>query len=145
MRGIFAQIQPLSFRENREYCGYIGLDADDNYVSSSIVRGSTDECTPQWPDDFEPFASFHTHGGFDRDAYSEVPSVTDIKSDEDEGVDGWLATPGGRLWFIDTTDMIASQICGIGCLDQDPKFQRGAQGPIEQSYTYRQLLAYEQQ
>ena len=145
MKGIFAQIQPLSFRDNVEYCGYVGFDANDNYVASRIIRGKTDECAPEWPENFEPFASFHTHAGFDREAYSEVPSVTDMESDEDEGVDGWVATPGGRLWFIDTNDMIASQICGIGCLDKDPKFVRGAQGPIEVSYTYRELQRYEQE
>ena len=72
-------------------------------------------------------------------------SPEDYESDEDEGVDGWVATTGGRLWFIDTNDMIASQICGIGCLDQDPKFARGAQGSIEVSYTYRELQRSEQE
>jgi hypothetical protein len=143
--GIFSQIQPASFAENREYCGYIGLDDNDRWVATPIVRGKRDECTPEWPNDFGPIASLHTHAGFDREAFSEVPSVTDIESDEDEGVDGWLATPGGRLWFIDTTDMVVSQICGIGCIDQDPKFTEGAQGMVEISYTYKELLNLEAQ
>ncbi len=145
VKALFNQIQGPSFEGNIEYCGYIGLDANDRWVASRVIRGSRDECTPEWPDDFDPIASFHTHAGFDRGAYSEVPSVTDIESDEDEGVDGWLATPGGRLWFIDTTDMVVSQICGIGCLKSDPRFVEGAQGPVAQSYTYRELLRLESQ
>ncbi len=143
--GLFAQIQPISFAENREYCGYIGLDDNDRWVSTPVTRGQRDECTPEWPEDFDPFASFHTHAGFDLDAYSEVPSVIDIEADEEEGVDGWVATPGGRLWFVDTTDMVVSQICGTGCLNQDPKFVEGAMGVIEQSYTYEEMLALEAQ
>jgi hypothetical protein len=137
------QLQGRSFEGNREYCGFIGLDDDDRWVASRVIQGSTDECTPEWPDDFDPIASFHTHGGFDRGAYSEVPSVMDIEADEEDGVDGWVSTPGGRLWFIDTTDMVVSQICGIGCLMQDPKFVQGAQGRVEQSYTYEEMLALE--
>lgn len=145
VKGLFAQIQPISFAENREYCGYIGLDDNDRWVSTPVVRGQRDECSPEWPDDFGPIASFHTHAGFDLDAYSEVPSVTDIEADEDEGVDGWVATPGGRLWFVDTTDMVVSQICGIGCLTQDPKFRPGVKGVVEQSYTYDEMLVLEAQ
>ena len=58
-----------------------------------------------------------------------------MEGDEDEGIDGWVATPGGRLWYIDTTDMVTFQICGIGCLPSDPD-----SGIIEQSYSYDDLV-----
>lgn len=143
MKGIFAQLQGPSFQSNREYCGYLGINDAGNFAISEVIRGGRDECEPEWPDDLNVIASFHTHAGFDIDAYSEVPSVTDIEADESEGVDGWLATPGGRLWYIDTQDMVVSQICGMGCLSQDPKFRPGVTGPIQQSYTYREMLANE--
>ncbi len=63
-----------------------------------------------------------------------------MEGDEDEGIDGWVATPGGRLWYIDTTDMVTFQICGIGCLPSDPEFIAGDGGIIEQSYSYDDLV-----
>jgi hypothetical protein len=53
-----------------------------------------------------------------------------MEGDADEGIDGYVATPGGRLWYIDTVDMVASQLCGIGCLPRDPKFVAGQNGEI---------------
>lgn len=141
MKAVFAQLQGPSFQQNREYCGYLGRDASGNFAISKVVRGGRDECEPHWPGDLNVIASFHTHAGFDVEAYSEVPSVTDIEADEAEGIDGWLATPGGRLWYIDTQDMQVSQICGLGCLAQDPKFRQGVTGHVAQSYTYREMLA----
>lgn len=85
-------------------------------------------------------ASYHTHGGFSPDYSSELQSGTDMEGDEDEGIDGWVATPGGRLWYIDTTDMVTFQICGIGCLPSDPEFIAGDSGIIEQSYSYDDLV-----
>ena len=85
-------------------------------------------------------ASYHTHGGFSPDYSSELPSGTDMEGDEDEGIDGWVATPGGRLWYIDTTDMVTFQIFGIGCLPSDPEFIAGDSGIIEQSYSYDDLV-----
>ena len=49
-------------------------------------------------------------------------------------------TPGGRLWYIDTTDMITSQLCGLGCMGQDPNFIKGVDGEIRRSYTYDELI-----
>ena len=143
IKAVFAQIQGPSFQQNREYCGYLGFNSAGQYAISKVIRGERDFCEPEWPDTLEVVASFHTHAGFDIDAYSEVPSVVDIEADESEGVDGWVATPGGRLWFVDTQDMEVSQICGIGCLAQDPKFRPGVTGRVEQSYTYREMLANE--
>lgn len=143
VKNLFAQIQGPSFQSNREYCGYIGYDEQGRLAASTVVRGGRDECEPRWPEQLNVIASFHTHAGFDREAWSEFPSVTDIEADEAEGVDGWLATPGGRLWYIDTQDMVVSQVCGTGCLPQDPKFRPGVHGQVDQSYTYRQLLRLE--
>lgn len=143
VKSIFATVQALSISQNREYCGYVGYASDGMLTSTSALRGEFDECAPEWPDDFDVVASWHTHGAFDDAAWSEVPSVLDIEADEEEGIDGYVATPGGRLWFVDTTDMVVSQICSLGCLEADPYFPKGAEGDIAQSYTYEELLERE--
>ena len=66
-----------------------------------------------------------------------------MEADEDEGIDGYVATPGGRLWYIDTEDMIATQICGLNCLPRDGRFVKGADGRVERSYTYEELIQRE--
>ena len=137
-------LQQPSFDTDREYCGYFGYDADERLVATPITKGLRDECTYDGPeDDLVLVLSFHTHGRFNPDYAAEVPSVTDIEADEAEGIDGFVATPGGRLWYVDTTDMIVRQVCGLGCLPQDPRFIEGADGDIEISYTYQELLDYE--
>jgi len=143
VRQVLEMALPKSFAENREYCGYIGFDDEGALKSSRIKRGRTDECRPPSARQLDVIASWHTHAGFDHEALSEVPSVTDIEADEDEGIDGYLATPGGRFWYIDTEEMEVSQICGLGCLPSDPNFEPGAEGPIAASYTYEELLRRE--
>ncbi|MGI3185958.1 DUF4329 domain-containing protein [Nioella aestuarii] len=141
IRQVFAQIQPISFRENVEYCGYVGLDDDGQLVASRATRGDEGSCLSDDPANIAVItASYHTHGAYSPDYYNEVPSGDDMEGDEEEGIDGWVATPGGRLWYIDTEDMITRQICGIGCLASDPRFVAGDMGHIEQSYSYSELV-----
>lgn len=142
-KAVLASVQARSIALNREYCGYLGLDESGEFASGPVTRGSLDECTPVWPEDIEVLASWHTHAGYDSGAWSEVPTVIDIEADEDDGVDGYVATPGGRFWFIDTTDMVVSQLCRGPCMMVDPRFVKGSEGEIAQSYTYRQLLRRE--
>lgn len=143
IKTVFADLQPRSFARNAEYCGYIGYRDGVDLMVSVITPGDTTGCSPVWPSDFDPVASFHTHGGYDPDSWSELPSVLDFEADADEGVDGWVATPGGRLWFLDTDAETIELICGIGCLDQDPKFQRETELRIGKFYTYEELVQLE--
>lgn len=143
MRAVYATIQPLSFEQGREYCGYIGLDFDGNLVASEARRGRRDSCRPRDPRNIEViFASYHTHGSFEGDEGHEVPSGSDMEGDADEGIDGFVATPGGRFWYIDTEDMVTYQICGRGCLPQDPNFTPFPDGLIENSYSYDELVEW---
>ncbi|MFN3226486.1 MAG: DUF4329 domain-containing protein [Hyphomicrobiales bacterium] len=146
VKQVFDDLQQRSFARNAEYCGYVGYDRDDNLVASEITPGDLSGCTPDWPEDFEiePVASFHTHGGYDPDSWSEIPSVDDMLADEEEGVDGWVATPGGRLWFLDTTEMTARQMCGLGCLRQDPAFQPETRIIVDEFYTLEELIELEE-
>jgi hypothetical protein len=142
VKKVFAQLQPISIKNNREYCGYIGYDGAGKLVASQATRGRRGSCRAKDPRNIETIiASFHTHGAFSRGYYSEMPSQTDMDGDEEEGIDGWVATPGGRLWYIDTQDMVASQICSIGCLKMDANFEAGDMGKIASSYSYKGLVA----
>ncbi|MEM6728719.1 MAG: DUF4329 domain-containing protein [Pseudomonadota bacterium] len=137
-------LQPPSFAQDREFCGYFGYDSGDRLVATPATRGERDSCLFDGPEDgLVLVLSFHTHGRFSTAFAAEVPSVADIEADEAEGIDGFVATPGGRLWYVDTEDMVVRQICGLGCLPQDPRFIEGAEGQVEISYTYQELLDYE--
>ncbi len=142
-KAVLQQIQGISFRKNREYCGYIGYDQNGVLFASNARKGRINECTGAAPDNMSIVASYHTHGAFDPDVPAEFPSATDLEADEAEGIDGYIATPGGRFWFSDSTDMMVNQICGVGCMKQDPNFVAGMDGTIQVSYTYRELLEIE--
>lgn len=143
IKEVFHEIQPLSFKRNREYCGYIGLDEDGELVASKPKRGRKSSCLARDPREIEVIvASYHTHGGYEgHDAY-EVPSVDDIESDEAEGIDGYVATPSGRLWFIDTEDMTISELCGPGCLPQAEGYEPEPDADIRDFYTYDELVTW---
>ena len=137
-------LQGPSFDQDREFCGYFAYDVDGALVATPATTGERDTCLYDGPEDgYVMVLSYHTHGRFSTDFAAEIPSVSDIEADEAEGIDGFVATPGGRLWYVDTTDMIVRQICGIGCLPVDPRFIEGDAGPVAQSYTYQELLDLE--
>jgi hypothetical protein len=140
-REILLQLQPRSFAENREYCGYIGVMSDGRVMATEVTRGDAYSCLSRGDESrfVDIVASFHTHAAFDRTADNEVPSSDDVLGDMDEGVDGYVATPGGRLWYIDGRRGVATQLCGLGCMGQDPNFIAYDAGPIAQRYTLREL------
>lgn len=143
LKGLFTALQPISIDKNREYCGYVGFDAAGHFTASPAKRGSKDGCTPDDPTEIEVItASYHTHAAYVPGYASETPSVDDIEADEAEGIDGWVATPGGRLWYIDTEDMDMFMVCDLGCLPADPAFDPADMGPVEDSYSYDELVTY---
>ena len=118
----FDWLQPRSIREGIEYCGLFGVDGKGNLAAILAQPGNADSCHPgEAPAGFEVLASWHTHGAYDRDADTEAPSWGDLDSDIEEGIDGYIATPGGRLWFNDAVARKSFLICGVGCViaDQD--------------------------
>lgn len=140
-RAILMELQTRSFAENREYCGYIGILPDGSYMATEVTRGGSDHCLSRGDESrfLEVTASFHTHAGYDPYADSEVPSVEDLVGDMDEGVNGYIATPGGRLWFHDWTEGVAHLICGPGCMGQDPRYVPDKDDPIAARYTLEEL------
>ncbi len=135
------QLQPRSFAENLEYCGYVGRMPDGRLTATEVTRGDAWGCLSRGDESrfVDIVASFHTHAGFDRSADSEVPSADDVIGDLNEGVNGYIATPGGRLWYIDGRRGVATQVCGLGCMGQDPRFIPGDAGPIASRYTLQEL------
>ena len=142
-RQTLAALQTPSIRENREYCGYIGLDANNVLRATEANRGDSSSCGIEAPPaDWVIVASYHTHAGYDEFAFSEVPSSTDIEGDRDEGINGYVSTPGGRFWFVEGATATARLLCGAGCLKQDPLYQPGL--PVANNYTLGQIRTREQ-
>ncbi|MEQ8255849.1 DUF4329 domain-containing protein [Roseovarius confluentis] len=142
-RHVLSQAQARSVAENREYCGYIGYTASGQLATTRPRRGYLNYCQPSWPERLRVVASWHTHGAYDEDAWSEVPTVNDLRADKGEGINGYVGTPAGRLWFLDTRRMEVRQVCGPGCIPADPRHVMGAEGPIARSYTLRALMRRE--
>ena len=138
-RTVLTRLQALSFSKGREYCGYLGLTRDGTLVASVAVPGDMASCDAPFPDDIAVVASYHTHGAFDAGYYNELPSTIDVDGDSDFFMNGYIATPGGRFWFVDGRNRTVHQICGTGCLPVAPGFRKGADGTIAEQYSYDRL------
>lgn len=143
---VLTGLQSRSFNTGREYCGLLGRNKEGAIVATRPKKGNADNCLPH---EFRgrgivALASYHTHGAYDHDADSEVPSHSDLAADINEGLIGFVATPGGRLWVNLPDKAISRQLCGIRCLPQDRHFQQGDWGLIRKTYTLRQLKQRQQ-
>lgn len=140
-RSALNDIQRRSFAEGKEFCGLILEDDTGKLGISLVFEGRESECQLPWlsPKGQYPVATFHTHGAFNTDYDSEVPSTIDMEADIGEQIDGFVATPGGRLWKVDWQDEIAVQVCGEGCLASDPRYRPEPRDDIADSYTLPEL------
>ena len=135
-------LQPRSIAENREFCGYLGLNPAGDFAISPPKRGSLDGCTPNDPPaSLQLIASYHTHAAYSYDYDSETPSPDDLMGDIAEGVDGYIATPGGRVWFNDAAARTAILLCDLNCIFADPHFQPDPYYPVANRYSLRALIA----
>lgn len=143
-----AGIQTSSITRNREYCGSIGRNGAGDIVITRPNAGRQHSCRPRsfsvLRTDIEDIAVYHTHGGFDPEVDSEIPSLEDLRADQAEGVIGFVATPGGRLWVTDPDNDRVRLLCGRGCLPSDKRYDPAATGKIRKIYTARQLLRRQQ-
>ncbi len=141
-RAVLAGLQPMSFEDEVEFCGYIARQPSGELRASPARRGTFDTCTYSEPGkDEELLASFHTHGSFTLEYDAEVPSVDDMLGDIEDGTIGYVSTPGGRLWRIDPDTEVAIQLCGLDCLPSDPEFESGVWGPVRSRYDLPALEA----
>ena len=138
-----SSVQPLSFASNREYCGYFGLDNNDNFITTKPQQGGEDYCDlvdiDELPEDFYILFSYHTHGAFSIEADSELPSTMDLQGDIEDQIDGLIVTPGGRIWLNDYQDKIATLVCGPDCVMAAPDFNGALLDPVVDSYSLADL------
>lgn len=139
---VLDRAQQVSFDEEREFCGYI-IETPEGQLRASEPRpGTTDSCDlSDSPDDVVIVASYHTHGGADPEYDSEVPSVDDLSGDIADGIDGYVATPGGRLWRNDAETGRALLLCAKACLTADPDFAECPTDLTVSSFTLDELQA----
>lgn len=139
---LLAPMNTLSVEFNREVCGWIIQNPDGSYSSTKHSWGTEASCLSL---PIEPgqnvVSSWHTHAAWARGYDGEVPSVTDVEGDLRAGVNGWVSTPGGRLWFVNGNTGDIHQVCGRDCLPADPNFFPEEHGPVAKSYTLEGLRA----
>lgn len=140
--GLMESMNTLSIRFNREVCGYVLRHANGAYSSTKVSWGGPASCASLPVEDgFVVASSWHTHAAWDPAYDGEVPSIQDVEGDMRMGVNGWVSTPGGRLWFVDGQTGSIRQICGRGCLPVDENFGAEDFGPVSESYTLDGLYA----
>ncbi|MDU8944441.1 DUF4329 domain-containing protein [Ovoidimarina sediminis] len=134
-------VQPASIAANREYCGYMGIDGNGRFTATGPNRGDTFTCElPRNAPGVSIVASYHTHAAFDPSADGEVPSANDVILDIEHGTYGYVATPGGRVWFVDWKAEETRLLCGPGCIASDPAYDGRLVGPVAPVYTLPQLI-----
>ena len=141
---ILTDLQHRSFAQNREFCGYIGLSRSGDWMTTPVTAGNEASCPlPRVPPGMRLVASFHTHSTYSPYYASEWPTTQDVATDALDNIDGYIATPGGRLWYVDTDTLTVRQLCGRGCLPQDPNYVADDDGPLRRVMTVEDLLAWE--
>lgn len=136
-------MQARSFAEKVELCAIIYEDSEGELGASRMLAGDEATCDLRYFDQpgMAPLASIHTHGAFDENYDSEVPSLIDLEGDIADELDGYVATPGGRLWRIDWREERAELVCREGCLPQDPDYRPCLGDKIAIAYSRPQLAA----
>ncbi len=134
-------LQSPSFSGDLELCGIIFETSDGELGATSPRPGDEASCDIAYFDQpgMVPVASFHTHGKHSDKYDGEVPSTIDIRSDVASGMDGYVATPGGRFWHVDHASASTRMVCGEGCLTQDPNYVPCPGDRIAPSYTLMEL------
>ncbi|MEE9428571.1 MAG: DUF4329 domain-containing protein [Paracoccaceae bacterium] len=140
VKAFLSDLQTRSIRENREYCGFIVLNGAGELAASAPLRGQEAGCRPDEPAEGSSIlASYHTHAAYSPDFDSEVPSVDDLRADILQGIDGYIATPGGRVWYNSAELKRATLLCGEGCIISDPNYRAETDYPVAQTYDLRAL------
>lgn len=135
-RNFLDSIQASSIADRAEYCGYFFVDAAGLLQATPARRGTFAACEMPAPQVGQGIiASYHTHGAYGRGYDNEVPSAIDLISDFDYGIDGYVSTPGGRVWLVDFQTRSTRQVCGLRCVTSDPNFVPSQSNPIQPAYS----------
>lgn len=133
-------IQGQSIGEQREFCGFFYRDDGGAVRATPPRRGTFATCSMPAPrPGFGVFASYHTHGAYGEEFDNEVPSVTDLESDFALGLNGYVSTPGGRVWRVNRDSRDTVQLCGLGCVTSDPGFVPRNESGVFSRYNLLQL------
>jgi hypothetical protein len=100
---ILSQVNPVSVSRNREHGGSIYRNPDGTYSPSPTVIEGTPHSVAYNPHALVPpgtraTADWHTHGAYDPNYVNEFFSPQDIAFSHHYGIDGYLATPQGRMF-----------------------------------------------
>ena len=141
---LFNRIQASSIYSKSEYCGLIGVGSNGQLIATTPRMGNSDSCLPPSPEwqKMHVIASYHTHGAADLAYFTEIPSFDDMRTDIEDNTDGYIATPGGRLWYVDAHARIARELCGVGCLIADPAYVDDPDIKLQKSYTLKELSKF---
>ncbi len=126
-KAVLSETNPKSISEDIEYAGMIYQNpGDDNYYytepkagkttrneKGTVIRKGSNPYIEKLECDQTPIASYHTHGkhdpGKDEERFSDWPTPYPNDMDWFEGnpgIDGYLATPEGKLiWYNSTMRM----------------------------------------
>ncbi len=133
-------IQADSISQRREVCGYFFRHPEGDIRVTPPAAGTFATCElPRLGTDAGIVANYHTHGAFGVSYDNEVPSVNDFEAAQQLGMNGYLSTPGGRVWRIDVASGIATQLCGLGCVTSDPNFVPRNESGVLQRYSLMQI------
>ncbi len=123
-----------------EYCGFIFYDSNDALRATEAEKGRPASCLPVLPEgDVRVVASYHTHAAFDAMSFNEYPSEQDMEGDFANRQNGYIATPGGRLWFVERRKRAARVICGYRCLPYDRRYRETRQNQPRERVTLDDL------
>jgi len=142
VQAMFRSINAQSITYDREVCGHILRGPDGRLEVGKVSWGGPASCAMTPPAaGYQVVSSWHTHAAWAEGYDNELPSLIDVEGDMSQGIDGWLATPGGRLWYINGQTGEIHQYCGAECLPFDPDAQMDARGPVDKHYTLSELRA----
>ncbi len=145
VKSFLSDLQSRSISQNREYCGYFVVNSDGNLTTTPPLRGREAGCRPADAErGLKILASYHTHAAYAPDFDSELPSSDDLRADIFEGIDGYISTPGGRVWYISAEQRNATLLCGENCVVSDPNYKPETEYSVADSYDLATLEAREQ-
>ncbi|MEM7724262.1 MAG: DUF4329 domain-containing protein [Pseudomonadota bacterium] len=140
VRGLMESMNALSVRFDREVCGFILREPDGTYSSTKVSWGGHASCASlPLEEGVTVVSSWHTHAAYSVNYDNEVPSIQDVEGDIRFGVNGWVGTPGGRLWFVDSKTETIRVVCDLDCLPSDPNATDRLHPPVPQSMTLTEL------
>ena len=140
----FDKIQPKSIRENRAYCGLIGFDSEGILKATPAEPGTGRSCQPTpVPTGFEILATYRTLGAFGGMTGGELPAAAHLETDFAQRLDGYVATPGGRVWLNLASERLTYQVCGRGCVPSDAAAHPCKKFAPKVEYTVLQLRQIE--